>query len=406
MRANIADGNYDAVIFDASEWNTRAPGVDAIVDPMVFRVADVFLSGATGADDDRHLWSALSQNITSLLAFFDILTYSRQLPLIDYGMTFMAPEGYTVSRLYHMVNEIQGEIAGNEPQPLLSVHIDGLAHQNARDDALRKLKLHGAVDPAMVESVNTELSSFDHAWRPDLTALDQRYTWTFDSPERRVETFIYGGLLFGYIADAAGLPHLLQGTRADLEEAVALGAEPAQVQDDERLDEALGELLATQLGNAGVKTLGRRGIPPVLPYLLNQYQPQSPQELILRALELRRTSMMQEFRDWKNSCAKTFRETFVIQPEVERDIAAVADAIAARLTPASHGFTIMFKFLPVPNAWRDRLWNWALSSVPGRNHVKMLYRLQIADRAVASVDRDESLRRQLQAIWTSGVGGA
>jgi hypothetical protein len=354
---------------------------------------------ALGSDDDSRLWAALSRNVTSLVAFFDILTYSRQLPLIDYGMTFDAPEGYTVSRLYHMVNEIQDEIPGNEPQPLLSVHIEGTAHQNARKEALKKLKSHGRVEPAMVALVDSELSAFDHAWRPDLTELDPRYTRTYDSPQRRVETFIYGGLLFGYFADAAGLPHLLQGTRAGLDEAVALQVAPSQFKDDALLDETLGSLLEARLAAAGLKTPTSRGIPPVLPYLLSQYQPQSPRELILGALELRGTRLMQEFRDWKNSCAEEFRKTLTLRPDVERDIIAVADAIRDRLTPASRSSTFTFNFVPVPSASQDRLWNWALSSVPERNHVKMLYHLQLADRSMALVDRDKSLQRQLQAIW-------
>jgi hypothetical protein len=404
MRANIDDGHYDVTIMDAGQWRSVAPGTDAIVDPMVFRTADVFLSGATGSDNDSQLWIALSQNVASLVAFFDILIYSRQLPLIDYGMTFATPEGYTVSRLYHMVNETQAEIPGNEPQPLLSVHIDGTAHQNARNEALKKLKLHGPVDPAMTALVDGELSAFDHAWRPDLTEIDPRYTWTYDSPQRRVETFIYGGLLFGYLADAAGLPHLLQGTRAELEEAVALQVAPSQFEDDALLNKTLGSMLEARLAAAGVMTPTSRGIPPVLPYLLSHYQPQSPRELIRRALELRGTSMMQDFRDWKNSCAENFRKTFTIRPDDERDVIAVADAIQARLSSASQNSTFTFKFVPVPNASQDLLaqdllWNWTLSSVPECNHVKMLYHLQVADRGMAFVDRDKSLQLQMQAIW-------
>jgi hypothetical protein len=50
MRANIADDRYDVRITEAGQWRSLAPGADAIVDPMVFRAADVFLSGATGSD--------------------------------------------------------------------------------------------------------------------------------------------------------------------------------------------------------------------------------------------------------------------------------------------------------------------------------------------------------------------
>jgi hypothetical protein len=157
-------------------------------------------------------------------------------------------------------------------------------------------------------------------------------------------------------------------------------AAPSQFEDDALLGKALGGLLEARLAAAGLKTPTIRGIPPVLPYLLSK-DPQSPRELIRSALKLRDTDMMKRFRDWKNSCAEDFRRTLTIRPDVERVIITVADAIRATLTPASHSATFMFDF------------------VPECDHVKMLYHLQLADRSMAFVDRDESLKRQLEAIW-------
>jgi hypothetical protein len=190
----------------------------------------------------------------------------------------------------------------------------------------------------------------------------------------------------------------MEGTRAALEEGVAVDMAPdPRFEAEASLDEVLGKILSEELGAA--VPANTRGIPPVLPYLLSQYDPQSPQELLLRALELRHTDMMGEFRSWKDQWVRAYQETSTVPREVERDIASVADAIKSALAPASRGFTFYFKVVPVPTAWRDRLWNWALSSIPGRNHVKMLYRLQLADRSMSFASRDEALTKQLHRIW-------
>lgn len=62
----------------------------------------------------------------------------------------------------------------------------------------------------------------------------------------------------------------------------------------------------------------------------------------------------------------------------------------------------MLRIVPVPTippAWLGRLGNWALATVPGRNHVKMLYRLQLASHNLALAGG--GLESPLRTIWRS-----
>jgi len=76
--------------------------LNVVVDPMVFRTADVFLRGLKGVTQSPELkhpetmWKAISNNIGSLCAFFDILVLEKRLPMYDYNITF-PPDIDTVS---------------------------------------------------------------------------------------------------------------------------------------------------------------------------------------------------------------------------------------------------------------------------------------------------------------------
>src|SRR5947209_19556020 len=92
-----ADQPNDLIVKQEEDWDRfSAPdlNLDVIVDPMVFRSGHVLLNGRSRAQassttkDADDVWQALSQNIGSLVAFFDTLILNEHLPIIDYSFTF------------------------------------------------------------------------------------------------------------------------------------------------------------------------------------------------------------------------------------------------------------------------------------------------------------------------------
>lgn len=85
----------DIVVQSPDDWNlVRQRNLGVVVDPMVFRTADVFLRGAAGALQSPEMvapedkWRAISANVGSLCAFFDTLILEPSLPMYDYDITF------------------------------------------------------------------------------------------------------------------------------------------------------------------------------------------------------------------------------------------------------------------------------------------------------------------------------
>ena len=166
--------DYDLVVKSDADWE-KFPlrGFETVVDPMVFRSADVFLRGEVGATkslgrDRDTLWGALSANIGSLTAFFDVLLLSERLPIIDYGTTFDNELAYDVQPLRDRINAVA------EEQLIESVHVMMNATESARKVALDTLEPMRHVDDETRENILKELSAFDHEWHPDVSFLNPK----------------------------------------------------------------------------------------------------------------------------------------------------------------------------------------------------------------------------------------
>jgi hypothetical protein len=231
--------------------------------------------------------------------------------------------------------------------------------------------------------------------------VDQRYDWgDYNGIDRRVTTFVYGGLLFSQFAGQAQIPHFLHDKRARLDLAVALEAPSAAYEHEEELNEQLTSILRTQLKDGDAWVDGLDALPSVLPYLLSRFDPQSPTELVLRALELRDTGMMAEYRSWKSAAVKEFGRTLAIPLDVERSVRSAAAAVTKFVdTPAGTDFEFKLRFAAIPDVWVNRLWSWASASLPGRQHVKALYRLQLAQREKSHVNLVAAIDRHVEDLW-------
>jgi hypothetical protein len=79
----------EIVLETAADWQRlREKQLTTVLDPMIFRAAELFLLGCSGAYQAEETWPMLSTNLPGLAAFFDAIVLYERLPIFDYGVTF------------------------------------------------------------------------------------------------------------------------------------------------------------------------------------------------------------------------------------------------------------------------------------------------------------------------------
>ena len=93
----------ELTITSTDDWDTfvkprEKVELDFIVDPMIYRTADVFLRGKAAIGktfgSSEQIRRAINRNVDSIATFFDCLILSENLPIIDYGITFDQNVGF------------------------------------------------------------------------------------------------------------------------------------------------------------------------------------------------------------------------------------------------------------------------------------------------------------------------
>jgi hypothetical protein len=396
--------NPDVVVADDADWNKfptdrkelKGPP-ELIVDPMVFRTADVYLRGRKAAQqllpdkEPAEVWSALSANVGSLVAFFDALILSEQLPIIDYGYTFDSQIGFEQHELYHRCNQAAAE------QVLVSVHVMMSAYQQAKAAALEALRERPPIPDELAASVLQEMSAFDYGWRPDLSALEPLPE---DENQLVLLRFLFGGLLFGAYAQVTGAGHLIQPKRSRLYLAAALAAPSASYAHERELFDELNMIVRQTEGmQEGLSQVD--ALPSFLPYLLSK-DPQSPDDLLRSALALRKNSAVKDYRAWRKQLVEDWRDKGKIDRSNERAIRQITQAMLQKLetpddaTPnlsLNAGLTGVGLDVGVPIPV-GRLWGWVLGHLPGRRYTKLLMRMQLAAHEYRRLDR------HLSTLWS------
>ena len=71
------------------QWDELAQA-DArlVVDPMVLRCGELFLTGAKRVNHRNTVWELLSRNVHAIAAFFDQLILKERIPVFNYEDTF------------------------------------------------------------------------------------------------------------------------------------------------------------------------------------------------------------------------------------------------------------------------------------------------------------------------------
>jgi hypothetical protein len=392
----------DLIIEKETDWQDFAnekTGFDLIVDPMVYRSADVYLRGQRGSEgslsgksESAAVWQALLANVGSLSAFFDALILSERLPMIDYGMTFDSNVGFKQHNLYQKCNDAAGGTV------LTSVHVMGSAYIQAKQAAIENMKQRPEAPANLESSVRDEMSAFDYTWEPDLSGLDE-----LKEDDLPLTRFLYGGLLFSGYAQMAGVGHLIQPKRSRLYLAMSLNANSAAYRHDQELFAELSAITREAKGAQSV-SVQVDGLPSFLPYLLKQ-DPNTPEELLSEALKLRKSGMVKDYRQWRTQLIREWREKGRIDSINERTVRENARALVKHLDASENGIKTEVKAsmvivpIPMPNVSVDiaipiqRLWGWIQGQLPGRRYTKLLMRLTLADHEYRDVTR------QLHTIW-------
>jgi hypothetical protein len=394
----MLNSSPDIVIAKSGDWQQfRDNKLDVIVDPMVYRAADIFLRGhSLAADtlpigDSDEIWTALSSDIGSLTSFFDQIVLADQLPLIDYGITFDSALGYDVPWICRVVNE------NLEERVIHNVHVCGEASAIARAAAMAELPSRPPATEQVQAQVRRHLDVLNYQWLPQLDVLG-------DLPEGdlTVARFLYGGLIFSAFSQVSGSAHVLQPERWRLLTAMSIGASSAAEESEQEL---VTELDRRIHANPQFADLHMASFPPFLPYLLLTTNPLTPLDLLRGAKKLRNDSLIKEYRQWRGDLMRNWLDRGLIEERHEAEIKRILTAIQKRLdvdksidVELGIGANVGEKGIgvdagikvPVP---AGRIWGWILEQLPGRRYLKVLRRLKLAERQYAHMDRE------LKTVW-------
>lgn len=380
----------DAIAIENDEdWESklRRPGLTLVVDPMIFRTADVFLRGARGAPKDpQSVWRAITANLGSLSAFIDCLVLHERMPIFDYNSSFPEWDASVDTKHTSLV-----DFCNADDVVLCPVTVGYGQYLDAKKAALAELALHPPVPPATAAKIVRDLSTFDYAWTPDLGPDANRL-----GEHKSVATFVYGGLLFSGYAQRLGGEHLVNPSRSavEIELATGLAADAADASPSRAI-----ERLAAEVPEELADPVDFPQLPSFLPYLLTK-DPVSPQQLVRDALKLRGAGAVKDYRAWRKDLGEDLAKGRTAR-EKAAEVTAIAEETDRRLggstrslkwTASLTAFTIP-KFT-VEGEWKPRrIHGWALRQLPGYRYQKLLMRLMIADSQYRRVDR------HLQRIW-------
>jgi hypothetical protein len=384
----------------SADWEKiRQENLKVVVDPMVFRTADVFLRGQNGVGrsgelkDPEIIWRAISSNIGSLCAFFDTLILEERLPMYDYGMTF--PVDLQTGK-HTLV-----ELCNRDDDVLVTVMVHDQAYHEIKQAAVAVLNQQPEIHGATATDIINELSAFDWEWRPDLWRSDIEEV----DQQRVLDTFRFGGILFSGYAQRTGADHILQPNRARLYLAASLGSQRA---DDERVLFAELMKLANETPEGLQRTADLPPTPTILPYLL-KFDEETPQKLLVRALKLRKTRIVKEYRQWRKEITEDIDKGRVMNTKRRKELMQISAAIIRELGGNNNERKAAGKIsakialvgpIPKPEIGgeisSDNLGTtlgWFLRNVPGYRYRKLLMSLVIAQREYTRIDK------HLYSLW-------
>jgi len=301
---------------DQNNWPTEFAtiGLDIIPDPMVMRIADLFIGGKSfsakaNLDPDK-VWEAIQRNVDGLIAFFHLLMTRDRIPLIDYEYTFDTTNFDALGPLAVAIHPpIYGQLKEMAKLKLLTLDLSRIPIE--RRDAL-------AAERA------DEFEAVGYQWFPEPGAQ-------FTGSDKVLGGLLLGGLIFGGYAQISGSDHVLQTTRSRLLlELTQPDDAPLWVgQQESKLFSRLNEIVAqdTRLSSRDIQ------LPPtILPFLV-QRGATSSRHLLDEALRLRETDG--DFIAYRR-CYRELRSAWASgthNEQLEKDVLDVTRELTRRYPP-------------------------------------------------------------------------
>jgi hypothetical protein len=397
------------------------PGYEVIVDPVVYRIGELFLTEGSSARDNAgwdEMWAPIGQDIGAVVTFFDLLILHRHLPAFDYSVTF--------NPMSAQINTVGGE-------PIIDdIKVAGDVYKPTRDAVVGHLHDRMGRGPFVPKVVAGQipgyLASLGYQWAPDIGIVEPELP---DETSRTVARFLVGHLLFAGYAQMSGLPHVLSPRRGRLVAAAGLPVKSGVPQAEKAVWGKVGQRLH---GVAGWRDEELAWTPSFLPYLLQLTSNQrgGPETLLKHALELRQKKSIKKYREIRRAALGV--DDVGGTMEARRALADAAESIAKELgrTRKELAYTKSFIVGAGPQAIgylsgaglglviggppggllgglagavapevlkpaTERLWGWVIDRLPFVSSRKLLSRV-----ARAEVEVGDGLANSLEAVWRRG----
>jgi hypothetical protein len=389
-------------------WSDYGSQIGFVPDPMVLRTGQIFLNGLSGAVDlankDTVVWNVLSENLTGLLDFFDILVTRDTIPLINYYETFNS-----------LTNAPLEQILPNFVRPVFIHH---QVYDDVKKGALTALD---QVDMARLErfgqDIIQEMDAFRYEWEPDfgvrgddheLKAISDKFRAAKPATQRTAQ-FLLGSFIFGGYAQASNSTHYVQSKRSRF--FLGLVTPPAGSVGFSNTDEdAIFEAGEAKLKEAQVAIRRIQPIPPVLPYLLAKGDPRNVRELLDRALEFRGSAEGRIYRkvveDIRADGQQARDAELAVKQERENAIAFLApdsklaeersQSLEINLSAKTVGIPLVEAKAEVPLRLKisPRLRLWWNDHIPFGGMRKVLRRMWLANESYRNISD------KLRQVWT------
>ena len=301
---------------DQNQWPAAfaAAGVDVIPDPMVMRIADLFIGGKSFATraglDPDNVWEAIEHNLDGLIAFFHLLMTRDRIPLIDYEYTFDTTNFAALGEIAVAFHPpIYPQLKEQAKLKLSTLNLERIPVERRNELATKRIN---------------EFQAVGYQWFPQPDAQ-------FTGSDRVLGTLLLGGLIFGGYAQISGSDHVLQVSRGKLllELTQPDDAPLWTGKQEASLFSRLNELAARDV------RLSSRDIqlpPTILPFLVHQGAA-SPRHLLDQAIALRESDRdFIAYRRWHGELREAWAKG-THDEDRERDVLEVTKELAKRYPP-------------------------------------------------------------------------
>jgi hypothetical protein len=376
-----------------------------VIDPTVFRVADVFARGRSGAESDptsdpTSAWKLIRDNLVEVAAFVDAVVLEPGLVVPDYGESFGSP--------FPWAEEVQGQQDPRGDLPPL-FDIVNLKHHAPHPPLLAPIKVRGAVwwplagklfgqlkeATPLPEEVTAGLARRldSMQWRFGEKLLLAEPQWPL-SPNIRVNGFLYVTLLFGRYAEKMGGTQLLSP-------AATSALLTAELSEDTLSDADLFttlEQVYDSVPGAEKRTL-RVARPSFLPYLLEDEKIQTPADLLQKAVAEREKPEVREYRGWLAGIQARIDSAGRMPLDAKKQLTDLVAHIEWRYAAnAPLTFDVGVQLWPPAPTISKKVdatgpRDWWLRTMPGSRYRRMLLKLTLATAETVRIETP------LRGLW-------